>query len=139
MNIEKNKVENIRLIRGDAICILSDHLQLPYFEDVFIFFPNPWPNHNDHRRWIVQDFSLDIISRNLKSGAHLHIATDDKEYAKHILQTLVNKPEWKNTSEGSFSTRPTWRPITKYESKAIEKKERVYDICFRYSPSSTCS
>ena len=133
--IRQHDIQNIRLVRGDALCFLSDHLQQPFFDEVFIFFPNPWRNHTNKKRLLIQDFSVQIIANKLYPDANLYLATDVKEYADHMRAILESDETWKNQASG-FSIRPVWRPITKYEQKAMDDNGTIYDLWFRYQPSS---
>ena len=132
--IEQYQLQNIRIVRGDALCFLSDHLKEPFFDEVFIFFPNPWQGHKDKKRLLVQTFSIEIIANKVYPNTNLYLATDVEEYAKHMKSTIESDNQWSNQSTG-FAKRPSWRPITKYERKALDRRDVIYDLWFCYQPS----
>ena len=66
----------------------------------------------------------------MKSGAYLHIATDWQEYAAQVLEVLCTEPSLKNTAE-NYTSRPDYRPLTKFERRGLNLGHEVWDIVFK--------
>ncbi|MGH4011136.1 MAG: tRNA (guanosine(46)-N7)-methyltransferase TrmB, partial [Pseudonocardiaceae bacterium] len=61
----------------------------------------------------------------------LHLATDWEPYAEEMLAACTAEPALRNTADShSFATRPTWRPVTKFEQRARDEGRVVRDLLF---------
>ncbi len=128
--IDESGVKNIRVLRHDAVEVVT-HLLVPgSLDGVHLFFPDPWPKKRHHKRRLVQpDFVKQLVDR-LKPGGYVHMATDWEEYAQHMLQVLQAEPGLQNTSD-TFSVRPAYRPLTKFEQRGLRLGHGVWDLIFR--------
>src|SRR5215470_17857738 len=45
---------NLRVFRHDAVEVLGHQLADEAFDEIFIFFPDPWPKKRHHKRRLVQ-------------------------------------------------------------------------------------
>lgn len=123
---------NLRVYRADAIAVLSQSLPHQSIDRLQLYFPDPWPKKRHHKRRIVQQSFLDLLSTKLKPGASLHIATDWEPYAKNCLELLEQQTAWKNSAgKGQFIARPEFRPETKFERRGTQLGHGVWDLIFR--------
>ncbi|MFP6781878.1 MAG: tRNA (guanosine(46)-N7)-methyltransferase TrmB [Gammaproteobacteria bacterium] len=110
---------NIRVSDQDIWDLLPRGME-PLFEQILIFFPDPWPKKRHHKRRLLQEEFFDLIEPCLHRHGRVFIATDSISYAQSILETVAVLPRWINLAgEGRFSVRPKFRPTTKFENKAI--------------------
>ncbi len=128
--IDESGVKNIRVLRHDAVEVVT-HLLVPgSLDGVHLFFPDPWPKKRHHKRRLVQpDFVKQLVNR-LKPGGYVHMATDWEEYAQQMLRVLQAEPDLQNTSD-TFSVRPAYRPLTKFEQRGLRLGHGVWDLIFR--------
>lgn len=106
------------------------------------------------RRRLVRPFVVSLLSRKLRAGGSLHVATDVDVYADHVSRVLsaATPPGPPSTiaaatgrrlgwEGGRTSERPPWRPVTNYEMKAREAGRPVRDFCYRLvgTPGPTTS
>lgn len=127
--VDREGLRNVRVVHGDALELL---VRLPEesLDTVLVFFPDPWPKRRHHKRRLFVPERVALIRSRLAHGGTLHVATDWREYAESILQTLSADPELVNAYPG-WAPRPPWRPSTKFERKAIAAGRTVYDLVFR--------
>ncbi len=52
-DIEKQKINNVRLIYDDAVEILKNNINGQTLNQVNIFFPDPWPKKRHHKRRLI--------------------------------------------------------------------------------------
>jgi tRNA (guanine-N7-)-methyltransferase len=125
-------LENVRVLRSDAVEVIDTRLSAESLDAVYIFFPDPWPKKRHHKRRLVQaDFAISV-ARVLKPGGLLHLATDWEEYARHMLSVLETRPEFTNLAgSGEFSPRPPERPLTKFEQRGQRLGHGIFDLCYR--------
>jgi tRNA (guanine-N7-)-methyltransferase len=116
--IDRERVTNIRLIRGDAVDVL-DHLLAPgSLTGVRVFFPDPWPKARHHKRRLLQPSVVATIADRLRPGGVLHAATDHADYAEQIAEVGDGEPLLTRLDPGASTPISTTRPTTKYEGKA---------------------
>tara|TARA_B100000575_G_scaffold291625_1_gene298003 strand:- start:100 stop:756 length:657 start_codon:yes stop_codon:yes gene_type:complete len=123
-NIEKKKINNIRLHNGNVYDVLES-ANKKYFKLIWIFFPDPWPkNRHTKRRLITSDF-LKKLHQTLKDNSEIYIATDSTIYVRFILNSIYNCKEyflWLNQSEMNLSIKDFFNIETKYYKKAINSQ-----------------
>ena len=74
-------VTNLRVLRGDAVDLLTEHVEPGTLAEVRIYFPDPWPKKKHHKRRLVQPEFVHLVATRLRAGGTLHLATDGEEYA----------------------------------------------------------
>jgi tRNA (guanine-N7-)-methyltransferase len=75
---------------------------------------------------------MDQLVPLLRAGGSLHIATDDAGYAAHI-ERVCNADD---RLHGGVVDRPSWRPITRYERRALDAGRDSVDLVYISSDSS---
>ncbi|MEO5341748.1 MAG: tRNA (guanosine(46)-N7)-methyltransferase TrmB [Gammaproteobacteria bacterium SHHR-1] len=126
------QLNNLRLIRQDAVEVLRDHLPANCLDGIMLFFPDPWHKKRHHKRRIVQPAFLDLCARALKPGGILHLATDWQDYAEQMLHLLQACPQLSNCQAADgFAPRPEGRPLTRFEQRGQRLGHGVWDLLFR--------
>ena len=125
-------LDNLRLIRHDAVAILRDHIADGTLARVQIYFPDPWPKARHHKRRIVQQPFTDLIWRKLRAGGEIHCATDWAEYAEWMRDVFASDDKWQNLGGADgYAPRPEWRPQTKFERRGERLGHGVWDLRYR--------
>ena len=125
-------LDNLRLIRHDAVAILRDHVADGTLARVQIYFPDPWPKARHHKRRIVQKTFTDLIWRKLRAGGEIHCATDWAEYAEWMRDVFASDDKWQNLGGADgYAPRPDWRPQTKFERRGERLGHGVWDLRYR--------
>ena len=122
-------LDNLRVLRGDAVDLLTSHIAPGSLAGARIFFPDPWPKKKHHKRRLVQPSLVSVVASRLVPGGTLHLATDWEHYAEHMLAVCSAEPLLRNRHDG-WSPRPSWRPLTKFESRAEEEGRISRDLIF---------
>jgi tRNA (guanine-N7-)-methyltransferase len=128
--IESQGLSNVRVIRHDAVDVVSTMIAPASLAAVHVFFPDPWPKKRHHKRRLLKAPFVHALAHRLASGGYLHIATDWASYADEVLATLVAESLLANTADG-FAARPPWRPQTKFEQRGLKLGHAVFDLVFR--------
>ena len=125
-------LDNLRLIRHDAVAILRDHVADGTLARVQIYFPDPWPKARHHKRRIVQKPFTDLIWRKLRAGGEIHCATDWAEYAEWMRDVFASDDKWQNLGGADgYAPRPDCRPQTKFERRGERLGHGVWDLRYR--------
>ena len=129
---EKYELDNIRLLHGDALDFLRDHLPPDTLAGVRVFFPDPWPKKRHHKRRLITPRFVALLASRLAPGGRLHLATDWQHYAEQMLAICTAEPLLRNEYD-DWAPRPEWRPITKFESRAHADGRICHDLMFTKS------
>lgn len=122
-------LENLRLIRHDAVEVLRQQIPDAAFVRINLYFPDPWPKKRHHKRRLVQPAFLKLAARKLAPGGSLHIATDWENYAAHIDALVARSPEFileERTVHNEGLTSQD-RPPTKFERRGLRLGHRIWD------------
>jgi len=124
-------LDNVRIVNEDAVFVLERMLPAAAFAAVYLFFPDPWPKKRHHKRRIVQVPFIQLVHGLLQPGGILHMATDWRDYAEHMLAVMKQVKGFHNVAgTGCRAERPPWRPRTKYEQRARRLGHQVCDLIF---------
>ncbi len=132
--IDREKVTNIRLIRGDGVDVLEHMFASNSLTGVRVFFPDPWPKARHHKRRLLQPATVALIADRLRPGGVLHAATDHAGYAEHIAAVGDAEPRLRRVSVGDTLPISVQRPVTKYEGKAHHAGSSVAELLWEKSP-----
>jgi tRNA (guanine-N7-)-methyltransferase len=129
LRAEALELANLRLLRGDAVTVLGEHLAPESLSGVRIFFPDPWPKKKHHKRRLVAPDFVALVASRLVVGGRLHLATDWAGYADQMLAVCSAQPLLRNEFP-DWAPRPAWRPVTKFETRANEEGRVSRDLMF---------
>ena len=137
--IDRERVTNIRLIRGDGVDVLEHMFGPDSLNGVRVFFPDPWPKARHHKRRLLQPATVALIADRLVAGGVLHAATDHAGYAEQIAEVGDAEPRLRRISlatiAGGTAALPmaVERPVTKYEGKAHHAGSAVAELLWEKS------
>ncbi|MEU0877534.1 tRNA (guanosine(46)-N7)-methyltransferase TrmB [Lentzea sp. NPDC005914] len=123
-------LDNLRVLRGDAVDLLTSHIAPASLHGVRIFFPDPWPKKKHHKRRLVQPEFVALLASRLEPGGVLHLATDWEHYAEQMLEVCSGERLLTNMYDG-WAPRPDWRPVTKFEQRAVNEDRVSHDLMFK--------
>ncbi len=119
------ELNNLRVIRHDAVEVLECMIRDGMLAGIHLFFPDPWPKKRHHKRRLVQPHFAELVARKLAPGGHFHAATDWPEYATQIEKVFSSSPSF-----GKERQERMVRPITKFERRGIALGHPVRDLLY---------
>jgi tRNA (guanine-N7-)-methyltransferase len=121
VRLAKAKLENAKLLAGDARQFMALHVRPQSLHAVHVYFPDPWwKARHKKRRVFCEGFVVDT-ERLLIPGGHLHVATDVEEYYGVIRELMAEHPR--------FDELPRPEPNTpEHELDYLTNFERKYRI-----------
>jgi tRNA (guanine-N7-)-methyltransferase len=128
--IESECLTNVRVIRHDAVDVVSSMIARNALAGIHVYFPDPWPKKRHHKRRLMTPRFVSALAVRLELGGYLHAATDWEDYAREMLETFTAEPMLENTAAG-FAQRPSWRPQTKFERRGMTLGHAIFDLVFR--------
>ena len=119
-SMETNGISNLKIILGDVKEVLEKNSVEDYFDEILIFFPDPWPKRKHNKRRLVSKDFLFEIKKILKKDGVLIIKTDWKEYAEEIEQNVKKVfGRYKKSLDKKSNL------VTKYEKIALKENRKI--------------
>lgn len=132
LKAQEKGLQNLRVIREDAVTVLREHIADNSLARVQIYFPDPWPKKRHHKRRIIQPEFTSLVWQKLRSGGEIHCATDWENYAEQMREVFSADAKWHNLGNADgYAARPDWRPETKFERRGIDKGHGVWDLRYQ--------
>ncbi|MBT1177366.1 tRNA (guanosine(46)-N7)-methyltransferase TrmB [Bifidobacterium callimiconis] len=151
----KYELSNLRVAEVNAPDLMKV-CESGLLEEVWTFFPDPWPKTRHHKRRIVQDALAAEVHRALREGGLWRIATDIEDYALHVHEVMDGRNDFENAgtitvslptehvSKGTADTAATLphadfteserfdgRVLTNFEKKGIDAGRVIHDFSYR--------
>ncbi len=131
--IETSEIRNLRIIRCDAIKVFEDMIAPKSLSGVHIYFPDPWPKARHRKRRLIKKPFAQLITSRLRDNGYIHCATDSKEYAIQISDTLSSFLSLLSSCKHGYSIKHCYnRPVTKFENRGIKLGHNIYDFVFKH-------
>ena len=129
--IHERGLDNVRLLKHDAVEVLEHMIPDHSLERILLFFPDPWHKKRHHKRRIVTAGFRDLLTRVLAPKGVIHVATDWEEYAEWIAEQFLADDRFVNlgNAEG-FAACPDYRPQTRFERRGRRLGHGVRDLLF---------
>lgn len=127
--IRRAELANVRVLQADAAQAVETYLPEAGVDEVWIFFPDPWHKARHHKRRLIQPYFLDRLTRVLRPGGLVRLATDWQDYADHMRETFDAHPQFTLHSTERFDG----RPITSFERKGMEKDRGITDLAYTFT------
>jgi len=128
---ESGGLTNLRVFRHDAVEVLTqlaDHS----FDEIFIFFPDPWPKKRHHKRRLIQGPFAALLASKLRPGGTLRLATDWQSYAQQMREILDACGGLVSCGDAAgYVERPSIRPLTRFERRGQRLGHAVWDLEYR--------
>jgi tRNA (guanine-N7-)-methyltransferase len=125
--VGSQNLKNIRLMRHDAVEVLTTMVEDQSVDGFHIFFPDPWPKKRHHKRRLIQESFAALLASKLKRGGYIYCVTDWLEYALQMVEVFDNTAGLNNPS-GGFCDPVAWRPETRFERKGVDQRHTISEI-----------
>jgi len=131
-NANTQGVHNIKVIRHDAIDVLTHQIADDSIKQLQLFFPDPWHKKRHHKRRIINPAFIRLAQQKLKTGGFFHMATDWQHYARQMLEEMDKTETSCNISgNGNYSETRGDRCETKFERRGIKLGHGVWDLIYK--------
>lgn len=130
LRLEQLGVTNVRLASIDAVWSVEHLLPAQSINELWTFFPDPWPKRRHHRRRLVNPSFAHVAASRMAPGALWRLATDWPDYARQMEEVLSGEMLLEDVHGGPVTRWPE-RPVTRFERRGIRAGHRVTDLAFR--------
>jgi tRNA (guanine-N7-)-methyltransferase len=131
LRAELHALKNLRVICSDAVDVLRDYVADASFDEVLVFFPDPWHKKRHHKRRLIEASFVSLAAAKLRSGGILRLATDWQAYAEQMLSVCNADPALESLSrDQTYVPRPEFRPPTRFERRGERLGHGVWDLAY---------
>jgi tRNA (guanine-N7-)-methyltransferase len=131
LRAEQSSLRNLRVICHDAVDVLRDHIPDSSFNEILVFFPDPWHKKRHHKRRLIEAAFVGLLSAKLRPGGILRLATDWEDYAQQMLMVCNAEPTLQSLSaDAAYVPRPGFRPPTRFERRGERLGHGVWDLAY---------
>ena len=122
-------LNNLRVIRHDAVEVLQHAVPGGSIDEILIYFPDPWPKKRHHKRRLIQPGFVELLASRLAAGARLRLATDWQPYADRMREVVDARGAFENVAgRDGYVPRPPARPLTKFERRGQRLGHATRDL-----------
>jgi tRNA (guanine-N7-)-methyltransferase len=124
-------LRNLRILNRDAVEAVAIQIPISSIDQIYVFFPDPWPKKRHHKRRLLQPEFIAALRERLRANGRLFIATDWQDYADHIGEAMAQVGGLVNlAAPAAYAPRPAWRPPTRYERRGGRLGHVVRDFVY---------
>lgn len=120
-------LDNVRMCSVDAVWMLENLVPEAGLDELWTFFPDPWPKKRHHKRRLVRPSFATLVASRLKRDGMWRLATDWGDYADQMRAVLDAEPALR----GGVVERWAERPVTRFERKGIAAGRAITDLAYR--------
>jgi tRNA (guanine-N7-)-methyltransferase len=132
----QSNARNLRVICHDAVEVLRDRIPDASFDEILVFFPDPWHKKRHHKRRLIEPAFVELLAAKLRAGGVLRLATDWLAYAEQMLTVCNASPALASLSkDGSYVARPDFRAPTRFEKRGARLGHGVWDLAYTKTPA----
>ena len=124
-DIEKQKINNIKLIYDDAVEVLKNNIKKKTLAQVNIYFPDPWPKKRHHKRRLINNNFLILLSKTMQDKGIINISTDWEDYADQIETAFINNKRFCVVDSNLRMQK------TKFENRGLALGHKIYNYSYQ--------
>jgi tRNA (guanine-N7-)-methyltransferase len=131
LRAQQGGLRNLRLICDDAVDVLRERIADDSFDEVLVFFPDPWHKKRHHKRRLIDAEFTTLLTAKLRPHGTLRLATDWQEYAEQMLKVCNAAAGLASLSpDRTYVNRPDFRPATRFERRGERLGHGVWDLAY---------
>jgi tRNA (guanine-N7-)-methyltransferase len=140
LRAHQGRLDNLRIICDDAVEVLRDRMAPQVFDEVLVFFPDPWHKKRHHKRRLIEPEFVALVADKLRVGGILRLATDWQAYAEQMLAVCNADPSLRSMSTDlTYVARPEFRPATRFERRGERLGHGVWDLAYSRGEKTTAN
>ena len=136
--LEAARLRNCRMICGNALQVLRDHIPPGSLAALTLLFPDPWPKKRHAKRRVFgREDTAALFSSALAPGGIIVVKTDSAPYCDAIASALASAPGLQRSDSLEVAL-PGLAPFsldrpeeTKYEAAFAAEGRAIYRVVFR--------
>jgi tRNA (guanine-N7-)-methyltransferase len=128
-------LSNLKVLCDDAVEVLRLRVPDQSFDEVLVFFPDPWHKKRHHKRRLIEPNFVATVTAKLRVGGVLRLATDWQAYAEQMLAVCNADSDLQTLSaDATYVPRPEFREPTRFERRGARLGHGTWDLAYRRRP-----
>lgn len=130
--IDRAGLTNVRVLRVEARCFITDLIPPGSLTAVYINCPDPWPKKKHRKRRLVNRQFMEFLREYLAPGAEFYFATDFDDYGIDVARILEELEGFANQlAPDLYRHELTNYHLSKYMNKFMAEGKKIYFIHYR--------
>ncbi len=130
-------LSNLRVVCDDAVEVLQQRIADDSFDEILVFFPDPWHKKRHHKRRLIDAEFARLLTAKLRPNGVLRLATDWQDYAEQMLEVLNATDGLVSVSpDRTYVQRPDFRAPTRFERRGERLGHSVWDLAYAKTGST---
>jgi len=131
LRADQSGLRNVRIVCHDAVEVLEHAIPDESFDEILVFFPDPWHKKRHHKRRLIEPGFVALLAGKLKPSGILRLATDWQDYAGQMLAVCNAAAGLDSLSpDKTYVARPAFRPPTRFERRGERLGHGVWDLAY---------
>ena len=136
LKVKEGEIKNLYFIFGNANKILNDFYSefiKKNLKSISFNFPDPWFKKRHHKRRVIQQEFINMLSNSMQKGSQIFVKTDVKDLFDYMDFTISSNFKFKAINQMDFNYSKSFNPNklkTNREKYAIVNEldifERIY-------------
>ena len=133
--LQHHNLDNGRVLRGEILETLREHVPEGRLERIHVLFPDPWPKRRHAARRLLQASAWEEFARCLSAGGSVRFLTDDAPYFQQTLAGAQELSGWQIVSTSTEEVEEGW-PYTEFQSRFHRLGLPIYGMLVARSPEA---
>lgn len=133
--LQNQGLTNARVLRGEILTTLREHIPAARLQRVHVLFPDPWPKRRHAARRLLQPAAWNEFARILQPSGEVRFLTDDLAYFQQTRRILHQLPDWHMLTEDVEAVQLGWPP-TEFQSRFLRLHLPLYGLLAEWIPST---
>lgn len=135
--LDMRGLPNVRVIQGDAACIVARLVPDDSVAAYHVYFPDPWWKRRHQRRRLFSVPFVQSLARTLVAGGTLHLATDVEDVFALMRASLNECRSFVRRAGEAEGGAATARPLTSFERKGLARGATIHRaVYFKAAPGT---
>jgi tRNA (guanine-N(7)-)-methyltransferase len=125
----KYQMANVRIVRTDAVRLLTERVPENAIHTLHVYFTDPWPKRKHAKRRLFQTPFLETVHRVMRPGGMVRVKVDLFWYFEEIFGRFERSPFFRVVSTSMDTERErNVRDVTGFEDKALRRKGATFAL-----------
>jgi len=124
-------IDNLKIIAMDAVEVLQYMIPANSVQQVQILFPDPWHKKRHHKRRLINESFIELVTKKIIAGGYLRIATDWTPYADVIKEIMLQQSALTASPDSIGDIIKTRISVTKFEQRGHGLGHEITDFIYQ--------
>lgn len=125
--VDEAGLSNVKVYHADVVEVLNSCIADESLDRIQIYFPDPWPKARHHKRRLVNEQFVDLLTKKLVTGGILAMATDWQNYAEQMQLSAESCKKLEPYTGDDLLE----RPITKFERRGLKLGHQISELKYK--------